>query len=140
MKHITELELIEYATGSIGQSQKAGTEEHLAQCESCRQMCEQTKLIYNSLSDFAAPQVNDLTTRVRQGVNAQTAFGWKHFVYDFSRVAAVIILSVSAGYFAAVKFTPGQQSDSISFLKNQSEFSFVQPARHIAMAVSGEIK
>ena len=61
-------------------------------------------------------------------------------MYNLARVAAVIIIAALAGYFAAIAFTPVQQSDSVAILKAQSEISFTQPARHIALAVSGETR
>jgi predicted anti-sigma-YlaC factor YlaD len=137
MKHVTELELIEYAAGSIAQPQKVLLDAHLAKCESCRQILEQNTLVYHSLAEFAAPKVNDLTQRVRQGVASRQFFAWRQFAYNLVRVAAVVIISASAGYFVALKFAPAHQSDSASMLEQQSEISFVQPARHIALAVAG---
>ncbi|MDO8313193.1 MAG: zf-HC2 domain-containing protein, partial [Sideroxyarcus sp.] len=64
MEHVIEIQLIEYTNGSVGGPQKAAIENHLAGCDSCRQLYEQTKLVYDSLGDLAVPQVNDLTARV----------------------------------------------------------------------------
>jgi predicted anti-sigma-YlaC factor YlaD len=138
MKHLTEIELIEYINDSIGRSQKAVIQDHLVKCESCRNLFEQTKLIYDSLEDLTAPQVNDLRARVLQGVTAKPMWGWKYFAYNLVRVAAVIIIAALAGYFVAVIFAPAPQFDSVSTLKAQSEISFTEPARHIALAVAGE--
>jgi hypothetical protein len=140
MKHVTEIQLIEYTNGSVAGSQKAAIEEHLAGCGPCQKLFEQTKLIYDSLEDLTTPQVNDLRARVLQGVTAKSMWGWKHVAYNLARVAAVIIIAALTGYFAAVTFAPVRQSDSISTLKAQSEISFTEPARHIALAVSGEIR
>jgi anti-sigma factor RsiW len=137
MKHVTEIQLIEYTNGSVDGPQKAAIKDHLAGCAACRRLYEQTKLVYDSLDDLAAPQVNDLTARVRQGVAA--AGGWRN-MYTLTRAAAVIIIAVLAGYFTAIIFAPVPQSDSVSILKAQSEISFTQPARHIALAVSGEAR
>jgi hypothetical protein len=138
MKHVTEIQLIEYTNSSLGGSQKAAMEDHLAGCDSCRKLYEQTKLIYDSLGNLTAPQVNDLRARVLQGITAKPMWAWKHLAYNLARIAAVVIIAALAGYFAAVTSATKQQSDSVSILKTQSEISFAQSAQHIAMAVAGD--
>ena len=137
---MTEIQLIDYANGSIDAQQKEYVETHLAQCGMCREQFEQTKLIYEALGDFAVPQTNDLTGIVRQRVRAQNIWNWKHVAYNLARVAAVIVFSASLGYFAAISFAPRQQFYSISDLKGQSAISFVQPASHVALAALGETR
>jgi predicted anti-sigma-YlaC factor YlaD len=139
MKHITEIELIDYVNGSVDPPQKAPVEEHLAQCESCRQMYEQARLVYDWLGDFTAPQVNDLTEKLRQRLTRpkrRTAV----VLYNLTRIAATVIIAALAGYFAADRLEPEQQPNAASALKTQSKISFAQPARHIALAVSGETR
>ena len=142
MKHVTEIQLIEYTNGSASEPQKTAIENHLAGCESCRQNYEQTKLVYDSLGDFVEPQVADLRAKVLQRMTV--AGGWhgqkRSVAMLFARVAAVIIIAALAGYFAAITFVPVRQSDSVSILKAQAEISFTQPARQIALAVSGETR
>ena len=151
MKHVTEIQLIEYTNSSADEHQKAAIEDHLAGCDSCRQLYEQTKLVYDSLDDLAIPQITDLRAKVLQrmtvaepALSALRMGGWhgqkRNVAMLFARVAAIIILAALAGYFAAIIFAPVQQSDSIAILKAQSEISFTQPARHIALAVSGETR
>ena len=134
MKHITELELIEFAAGSIAGPLNVVIEEHLSQCDQCRQMYEQTRLVYDSLGDLDAPQVSDLTARIRRHITTRK-HRWNWFA---ARVAAVILISALAGFLAALKLTPAQTDFSI--VKTQTDISFAQPARHIALAASGEIK
>lgn len=108
MKHIDDIELIEYVAGNLTGPRAAEVREHIAECSQCSQRVLETDRLWDTLGDWSvqttdrdvADKVVSLAREEQSGIrqDAGKPFVRMRLPLQILRVAASIIIAVGLGH------------------------------------------
>jgi anti-sigma factor RsiW len=107
MKHLDDIELIEYAAGNLTEPRAAEVREHIAACRQCSQRVQETDKLWETLGHWdvetaghdVAGRISAMAdeTRLRIMPQRSTHAVRKRFLLQALRVAASIIIAIGLG-------------------------------------------
>jgi len=115
MKHINEIELIEYVSGRLPSSRHKEVQEHISTCRICDQKRQEMELTWDTLAQWdvdttqhgIADSFQDLVAKSRYfGIFGLNPSKLASAVF---RVAASIIIGISFGYLIANLYLPKEK-------------------------------
>ena len=108
MKHIDDIELIEYVAGNLTEPEAAAVHEHITACDECSQRVQETAKLSDTLGlwevETAGHNVGDRVTAMAQQSQIEsvqrpaTHARIKRLLSQVLRVAASIIIAVGLGH------------------------------------------
>jgi len=131
MKHVNDIELIEYVAGNLTESRASEVREHMAVCEECSTRRLEATEMWNALGQWSvnitehdvAGKITALAENAgreqRQGkITHVRRFG---FVPVVMRVAASIIIAVGVGHRLG-KYSVTRKMEPAAVSKNRPEY------------------
>ncbi|MHB1158107.1 MAG: hypothetical protein ACYC26_14875 [Phycisphaerales bacterium] len=117
MEHLVTRELMELAAGCVDAARQAELREHLTECQTCRATFTECEAVWRAMGawhvEAPAAEADDLTRRVTDAA-AQERMGRMSRAYGrvwrmgpMLRIAAMVVVSASAGMLAAEWSMPG---------------------------------
>jgi len=111
MEHLTDIQLLELIGGHLRLDDRAGAEDHLAACESCRRQHEQLARTWEVLGQWdPVPAGRDLSEMILATAtwDRKQRFPrvWRRFAMVMLKAAASIVLAAGIGYAAGRSYRP----------------------------------
>jgi len=108
MKHVNDIEMIEYVAGKLTASRNEEVREHMAACEECSDRRRKAVEVWNALGKWSVDTAeHDLTQRITAIAEEEERSRKQHknarelqigFLPVVARVAASIIIAVGVGH------------------------------------------
>ncbi len=106
MKHLSEIEFIEYVAGNLAEARNAEIREHIAACAHCSQRVEQMQKLSDTLGAWeietaghgVADQVPALAQEAKDSETAAVREHIVRFMPQLLRLAASIIIAIGLGH------------------------------------------
>ena len=131
MKHVNDIELIEYVAGNLTASRDGEVREHLAACEECSQRQREAAEMWNALGqwnvDTTDHDVAGRITALAENAGREQRQGEKTHVLRVGflpvvlRVAASIIIAVGVGHRLG-KYSVTGKMETAAVSKNRPEY------------------
>ncbi len=108
MKHVNDIELIEYVAGKLTASRNEEVREHMAACKECSDRWREAVEVWNALGQWSVDTADhDVTQRITAIAEEEERSRKQHknardlqigFLSTMVRVAASIIIAVGVGH------------------------------------------
>ena len=131
MKHVDDIELIEYIAGNLTASRDSEVNEHLAMCEECSQRRREAAEMWKTLGQWDVDTTDhDVAGRItalaeiagcEQRQSEKTHILRVRFLPAVLRVAASIILAVGVGHRLG-KYSVTGEMEPVAVSKNGPEY------------------
>ncbi len=131
MKHINDIELIEYIAGNLAESRSGEVREHLAACEECSERWREAANTWDALGQWSVDTAgHDIAGRITALAEKTDRDHRQHkklhvlrlgFIPVFLRVAASIIIAVGVGHRLG-KYSVTGKMEPAAVSKNRPEY------------------
>jgi len=108
MKHVNDIELIEYVAGKLTASRKEEVREHMAACKECSGRWREAVEVWNALGQWSVDTAEHDVTQRNTALTEEAERGQKQhkiardlqigFLSTMVRVAASIIIALGVGH------------------------------------------